>query len=127
MNATAKVIGLDIAKNVFVAVGHDEQGKVVLKRTLSRDAVLSTFANMPAARIGIEACAGSHYWARELNALGHDAKLIAAQHTRAYVTGNKNDTNDAAAIAESRFFLAKRVESIDTVQLTPRIVLIRHS
>ena len=114
MNATAKVIGLDIAKNVFVAVGHDAQGKVVLKRTLSRDAVLSTFANMPAATIGIEACAGSHYWARELNALGHDAKLIAAQHTRAYVTGNKNDTNDAAAIAESRSRASTKYVPINT-------------
>ena len=101
MNATAKVIGLDIAKNVFVAVGLDERGKVILKHKLMRDEVLSTFANMPVAMIGIEACAGSHYWARKLNALGHNVKLIAAQHTRAYVTGNKNDTNDAAAIAEA--------------------------
>ena len=102
MNATAKVIGLDIAKNVFVAVGRDTHGKVVLKRTLSRGDVLSTFANMPATVIGIESCAGSHYWARKLLAQGHDVKLIAAQHTRAYVSGNKNDTNDAAAIAEAR-------------------------
>ncbi len=96
MNATAKVIGLDIAKNVFVAVGRDTHGKVVLKRTLCRGDVPSTFANMPASAIGIESCAGSHYWARKLIAFGHDVKLIAAQHTRAYVSGNKNDTNDAA-------------------------------
>src|SRR5258708_6932329 len=56
---------------------------------------------MPATKIGIEACAGSHYWARKLIDLGHDVKLIAARHTRAYVTGNKNDSNDAAAIAEA--------------------------
>lgn len=102
MDASVKVIGLDIAKNVFVAVGRNDTGKIVWRRTLSRCDVLKTFANMPATAIGIEACAGSHYWARELNALGHDTKLIAAQHTRAYVTGNKNDTNDAAAIAEAR-------------------------
>jgi transposase len=102
MNATANVIGLDIAKNVFVAVGQDARGKVVWKRTLSRQEVLPTFAALTATAIGIEACAGSHYWARQLQALGHDARLIAAQHTRAYVTGNKNDTNDAAAIAEAR-------------------------
>ena len=102
MNATARVIGLDIAKNVFVAVGRDAHGKIVLKRMLSRGDVLSTFANMPATVIGIESCAGSHYWARKLLAHGHDVKLIAAQHTRAYVSGNKNDTNDAAAIAEAR-------------------------
>jgi transposase len=102
MNATAKVIGLDIAKNVFVAVGRDAHGKVVFKRTLSRGEVLPFFANLSATAIGIESCAGSHYWARKLNALGHAAKLIAAQHTRAYVIGNKNDANDAAAIAEAR-------------------------
>ncbi len=101
MNTIAKVIGLDIAKNVFVAVGHDAQGKIVWKKKLSRSEVLPAFANMVATRVAIEACAGSHYWARQLKALGHEVILIAAQHTRAYVTGNKNDTNDAAAIAEA--------------------------
>ena len=114
MNATAKVIGLDIAKNVFVAVGRDTHGKVVLKRTLSRDEVLSTFANIAATEIGIESCAGSHYWARKLIAFGHDVKLIAAQHTRAYVSGNKNDTNDAAAIAEARSRESTKTVPINT-------------
>ena len=102
MNATAKVIGLDIAKNVFVAVGRDAHGKIVLKKTLHRDDVSRFFATMSPTSIGIESCAGSHYWARKLLVQGHDVKLIAAQHTRAYVSGNKNDTNDAAAIAEIR-------------------------
>jgi len=114
MNATAKVIGLDIAKNVFVAVGRDKHGKVVLKRTLSRGDVLSTFANMPATAIGIESCAGSHYWARKLITQGHDVKLIAAQHTRAYVSGNKNDANDAAAIAEVRSRASTKYVPINT-------------
>src|SRR4029450_2397035 len=78
MNSNAKVIGLDIAKSVFVAVGMDERGKVVFKKKLSRDEVLAFFANLPPAEVGIEACAGAHYWARELNKLGHDARLIAA-------------------------------------------------
>lgn len=114
MNATAKVIGLDIAKNVFVAVGMNAHGKVVLKRTLYRGDVLGTFANMPATTIGIESCAGSHYWARQLIAQGHDVKLIAAQHTRAYVSGNKNDTNDAAAIAEARSRASTKYVPINT-------------
>ena len=105
MNTTAKmaakVIGLDIAKNVFVAVGLDEKGKSVYKKQMSRSEVISTFRTMEATKIAIESCSGSHYWARELQALGHEVMLIAAQHTRAYVTGNKNDTNDAAAIAEA--------------------------
>src|SRR3990172_6118342 len=80
MNANATVIGLDIAKNVFVAVGLTEHGKVVLKKKLSRGEVLAFFANVPPTAIGIEACAGAHYWARELTTLGHAVKLIAAQH-----------------------------------------------
>ena len=114
MNTTASVIGLDIAKNVFVAVGRDGHGKVVWKKTLARDEVLATFANLPPTAVGIEACSGSHYWARQLNALGHVVKLIAAQHTRAYVTGNKNDANDAAAIAEARSRAATKYVSINT-------------
>ena len=114
MNATAKVIGLDIAKSVFVAVGVDNQGKQVWKPKLNRDEVLAVFRNLPPSAIGIEACAGSHYWARELGKLGHDVKLIAAQHARAYVTGNKNDTNDAAAIAEARSRSSTKYVPINT-------------
>lgn len=114
MHANAKVIGLDIAKQVFVAVGQDRNGKGVWKRRLSRDQVLAVFREMEPKAIGIEACAGSHYWARELIALGHDVKLIAAQHTRAYVTGNKNDTNDAAAIAEARSRSSTKYVPINT-------------
>ena len=114
MNSTASVIGLDIAKNVFVAVGRDIRGKVVWKKTLARDEVLPSFANLPPTAVGIEACSGSHYWARQLKALGHEAKLIAAQHTRAYVTGNKNDHNDAAAIAEARSRAATKYVAINT-------------
>jgi transposase len=114
MNANATVIGLDIAKNVFVAVGCDARGKVVWKRKLMRDEMLKTFANLPPTAVGIEACAGSHYWARQLQAQGHDVRLIAAQHTRAYVTGNKNDTNDAAAIAEARARAVTKYVSVNT-------------
>lgn len=114
MNTTASVIGLDISKNVFVAVGRDVHGKVAWKKTMARDEVLPAFANLPPTAIGIEACAGSHYWARELKDLGHEVKLIAAQHTRAYVTGNKNDANDAAAIAEARSRAATKYVAINT-------------
>jgi transposase len=114
MNTTASVIGLDIAKNVFVAVGRDGHGKVAWKKTLARDEGLPTFANLPPTAVGIESCAGSHYWARQLNGLGHEAKLIAPQHTRAYVTGNKNDTNDAAATAEARSRAGTKYVAINT-------------
>lgn len=114
MKTIANVIGLDIAKNVFVAVGRDDRGKVVWKKTLARDEVLAFFANLPPTPVGIEACSGSHYWARQLLMLGHKVELIAPQHTRAYVTGNKNDTNDAAAIAEARSRTATKYVAINT-------------
>lgn len=114
MNTNAAVIGLDIAKNVFMAVGMDVRGKVVLKKKLSRHEVLPFFTNVPKSAIGIEACAGAHYWARELNKLGHDARLIAAQHVKGFVTGNKNDTRDAAAIAEIRARASTKYVAINT-------------
>jgi len=94
-------IGLDIAKSVFQVHGVDAQGKTVLRKTLSRSEVLPFFAQLPGCLIGIEACAGSHHWARELTKLGHDARLMAAQFVTPYRTGGKNDANDAQAICEA--------------------------
>lgn len=94
-------IGLDIAKTVFQIHGVDQHGKVVVKKTLSRGEVLGFFANTPASLIGIEACAGAHYWARELIKLGHDARLMAAQFVSPYRKSGKNDANDAEAICEA--------------------------
>ena len=102
MKHTATVIGLDIAKNVFYAVGRDALGREVLKRKMTREQVLEFFANLPAAKVGIEACAGAHYWARKLNELGHDTRLIAAQRVSRRVIGNKNDYRDAKVICELR-------------------------
>lgn len=94
-------IGLDIAKSVFQLHGVDSRGKPVCKKTLSRSEVLAFFANLPPCRVGIEACAGSHYWARELIKLGHDARLMAAQFVSPYRKSGKNDANDAEAICEA--------------------------
>ncbi len=94
-------IGLDIAKTVFQIHGVDQQGKTVLKKTLSRGEVLGFFANTPVRLIGIEACAGSHYWARELIKLGHDARLMAAPLVSPDRKSGKNDAHDAEAICEA--------------------------
>lgn len=99
MNATT--IGLDIAKTVFQVHGVDRADKTVLRKQLKRARVLAFFANLPPAVIGLEACAGAHYWARELIKLGHDARLIAPQFVKPYVKGNKHDANDAEAICEA--------------------------
>ena len=68
---SAAFIGLDLAKSVFQVHGVDVHGKVVVTKRLRRDAVLAFFANLPVCVIGMEACAGSHFWARELAGLGH--------------------------------------------------------
>lgn len=112
-------IGLDRAKSVFQAHGVDERGQAKLKKTLKRAQVLPFFANLPPCRIGMEACAGAHYWARELAKLGHDVKLITPQFVKPYVKGNKKDANDAEAICEAvgrpnmRFVPVKSVEQQD--------------
>jgi transposase len=116
---TITTIGLDLAKNVFQVHGVDEHGKAVLRKTLKRAQVLAFFANVPTCLIGMEACAGAHYWARELAQLGHTVKLIAPQFVKPYVKGNKNDANDAEAICEAvgrpnmRFVPVKSVEQQD--------------
>ncbi|MEE8342344.1 MAG: IS110 family transposase [Gammaproteobacteria bacterium] len=94
-------IGLDLAKNVFHVVCCDARGKIVRKRQLKRGQVLAFFAKLERCLVGMEACAGAHYWGRELEALGHEVKLIPAQYVKAFVRGNKNDYNDALAIAEA--------------------------
>ena len=114
-----KTIGLDTAKNVFHLVGCDPRGKIKTRRMLRRAKVLEYFANIPPCLVGIEACSGSHHWARELIKLGHNVKLIPAQHVKPYLRGNKNDYNDALAISEAvvrpqmRFVAVKTVEQQD--------------
>lgn len=98
---TVTTIGLDIAKSVFQVHGVDAAGGVVLRQRLTRSRMLKFFAKLPSCLIGIEACASSHYWARELVALGHDVKLMPAQYVKPYVKRSKNDAADAEAICEA--------------------------
>ncbi|EJE3221913.1 IS110 family transposase [Salmonella enterica] len=94
-------IGIDLAKNVFQVHGVDSQGKTVLKKQLQRSKMLTFFVNLPPCRIGMEACGGSHYWARKLRGFGHEVKLMAPQFVKPYVKTNKNDAADAEAICEA--------------------------
>ena len=94
-------VGLDTAKLVFQAHGVDGHDKTSLQKQLARGKVLEFFAKLSPCLIGIEACAGSHYWARELTKLGHTVKLIAAQFVMPYRKRGKNDANDAEAICEA--------------------------
>jgi transposase len=94
-------IGLDLAKTVFQVHGADSEGRVVLRKRLRRGQVLGFFASLPPCRVGLEACASAHHWARELQALGHGVRLIPPQYVKPFVKTNKNDATDAEAICEA--------------------------
>jgi transposase len=94
-------IGLDIAKLVFQVHGVDSAGEVVVCTRLSRGRVRRFFEQLPPCLVGIEACATAHYWARELQALGHEVRLMPAHYVKPYVKRQKNDAADAEAICEA--------------------------
>src|SRR5213080_5320921 len=113
------VIGIDIGKNSFHVAGHDVRGAIALRQKWSRGQVETRLANMPPCLIGMEACVGAHHLARKLTGLGHDARLMPAKYVRPYSKGQKNDFNDAEAIAEAvqrptmKFVATKTVEQLD--------------
>jgi transposase len=94
-------IGLDIAKSVFQVHGIDADGVVVMRRQLRRSRVLGVFGKLPPCLVGIEACASSHHWARELQALGHVVRLMPPAYVKPYLKRQKNDAADAEAICEA--------------------------
>ena len=99
--AEVQVIGLDIAKSVFQLHGVDASGATVLQKRVTRARLLPFFERLPPCLVGIEACATSHFWARELAKLGHEVKLMPPQYVKPYVKRQKNDMADAEAIAEA--------------------------
>jgi len=121
-------IGIDLAKNVYQLHGVDRYGKAVWKRRLRRNQWLKAVLDKtePGCVIGMEACAGAHHWARELQSRGYTVRLIPPQFVKPYVKSNKNDANDAEAICEAmsrpnmRFVAVKSVEQQD-IQATHRI------
>ena len=94
-------IGLDIEKSVFQVHGIDTEGNVLIRRQLKRRYVLAFFQKLPPCLVGIEACATSHHWSRELKALGHTVRLMPPAYVKPYVKRQKNDAADAEAICEA--------------------------
>ncbi len=94
-------ICIDLAKSVFQVHGVDAEGGVVFRRQLRRGQVLPFFGKQPSCLVGIEACATSHHWAREIEALGHQVRLMPPRYVKPYVKRNKNDMADAEAICEA--------------------------
>ena len=113
---TVTTIGLDIAKSVFQVHGIDAEDKVILRRQLKRRYVIAFFQKLPPCLVGIEACASSHYWSRELQACGHTVRLMPPAYVKPYVKRHKNDAADAEAICEAvtranmRFVATKTAE-----------------
>jgi transposase len=116
-------VGLDIAKSVFQVHGVDAAGQVVIRRQLKRRYVLAFFQKLPPCLVGIEACASSHHWSRELKALGHTVRLMPPAYVKPYVKRQKNDAADAEAICEAvtrvnmRFVATKTTEQQSCLML----------
>src|SRR6188508_2418843 len=98
---TVTTIGLDIAKSVFQVHGVDAAGQVVIRRQLKRRAVVAFFQKLSPCLVGIEACASSHHWSRELQLIGHTVRLMPPAYVKPYVKRQKNDATDAEAICEA--------------------------
>jgi transposase len=98
---SVSIIGLDLAKGIFQAHGNDGRGAKQFSKKLRRAEVLSFFARQSPTVVAMEACSSSHYWGREIAALGHEVKLIPAQHVKPFVKRAKNDAADAEAICEA--------------------------
>src|SRR6185437_11235720 len=94
-------VGIDIAKSVFQVHGVDAGGQVVIRRQLKRRSVLAFFKKLSPCLVGIEACATSHHWSRELQALRHTVRLMPPAYVKSYLKRQKNDAADAEAICEA--------------------------
>lgn len=94
-------IGIDIGKEVFHIVGFSDDGKIALRKKIRRSALVQEFERLPSSVIGLEACLSSHFISRTLRRLGHEPRIIPAIHVKPFCKGQKNDYNDAEAIAEA--------------------------
>jgi transposase len=126
MNYEALIVGIDLGKNWFHVVGIDARGTPVLRKKLNRAQLVQFAATIPHCVVAMEACPGSQYWGRKFSAHGHEIRIIPAQFVKPYVKSNKNDFNDAAAIAEAgsratmRLVPLKNAEQLE-LQATHRV------
>ena len=116
-------IGIDTSKSVFVLHGVDAAEQPVLRRKLRRSQVLEFFRKLEPTKIGMEACGGAHYWARELRALGHKVVLLPPQYVKPYVKRNKNDAADAEAICEAMSRPTMRFVPVKTTEQQAALML----
>lgn len=118
-NRGVKVMGIDLAKSSFHVHGEDADGRKAISKKFSRQKLKEYLVNLPQCTVAMEACAGAHYWARQLHSYGHEVRLIAPQFVKPYVKSNKNDAADAEAICEAaqrpnmRFVAVKEIGQQD--------------
>lgn len=117
-------IGIDTSKSVFQLHGVNAAEEPVLRRKLRRGDVVKFFEKLPPTVVGIEACGASHHWARLIEPLGHEAKLLPAQYVKAYVKRNKNDPADAAAVCEAMSRPTMRFVPVKTAENQAALMLV---
>jgi transposase len=122
--SSVTTVGLDIAKHVFQVHAIDAAGRVLSAKAVKRKDVLSFFAALPRCLVGLEACGTAHHWGRELQALGHDVRLMPPAYVKAYVRRQKNDAADAAAICEAVTRPSMRFVAVRSI--ANQAVLMRH-
>jgi transposase len=114
-----RTIGIDLAKEVFGLHAVDVYGKVLLHTRVPRKRLLSGLTRLEPCLVGMEACGSAHYWAREIERLGHQVRLISPQFVTPYRKGNKNDPNDAEAIcttsSPSSIRAKRRIDSLSFI------------
>lgn len=107
---------IDLAKNVFQIHCADERGNPVMRKQVKRGRLVETVQNLPKCRIVMEACSGSSHWARKFQAMGHEVQLIAPQFVKPFRKSNKNDHNDAEAIAEAASRPTMRYVPVNSIE-----------
>lgn len=126
------IVSVDLAKNIFQVHGATADGRPVFSKQVRRSKLLSLLAGIPTCTVAMEACASSHHWGREIGKLGHTVKMIPPIYVKPYVKRQKNDANDAEAIAEAasrptmRFVTVKSAEKqASGMALRTRDLLVR--
>jgi transposase len=119
-------LAIDTSKHVFTIHGVDEQERPVLRRDLKRDQFEAFFRKLPGTEVVLEACGGSHHWARVLQAMGHQARLVPPQYVKPFLKRSKNDDKDAEAINEAAARPSMRSVAVKTVDQQAKGIIVKH-
>jgi len=119
------IVGVDLAKNVFQIHAANAEGRAIVRKRLPRTRFLAFMSALAPCIVAMEACATSHYWAREVSALGHDVRLIPPIYVKPFVKRQKNDANDAEAITEAALRPSMRTVAVKSPEQQALAMLFR--